>query len=1265
MASVSREVNRQHKSLMIKLCDMMDPNDPTYKNFIYYLESYLPEGMLDRVQQNPTDVFRLMEKRGILKAGDYHKLKEALKASGYINVLDVLKNEEECIARQMRKRSYTDGSMACGSLNIDTATVSSIEPEDISKLRGDLIQAYRNLRCVQVSPLFEKRRFDIDNIYVDLVIEEKQEGSNTQGRSKYVYTQSNVAHSHSKEPIKVTSYKQIFVDGRGSKLKRIYLRGKGGLGKTTFCRKVLHAWCNVHEGRVVVQDSFFQDETVLMMFDLLFYLNLREVSVEETLIEVICAQFPLEDVPNKIILGTLMKEYGDKILFILDGLDEMIVKAKFLENIVTRRVYPNCCFLISSRPWKIAQMELHEGTEIDLLLDLKGFSWINALKFAENIFINCYNDGNIFKQFEADIARIVLAKQLIHVPLLLLFLAVVWYENQKVLPSKLCELYVLFLNLVADRMKEKYKKDPNYWRQICILGDTQFSLPSKISASSLVVNFGEGFLLSLCEVAHHFLLSNEKENSLLFEETELLKAFGDKGEEKLCVALQLGLLSVTDSVSNLYMKTNVSFIHKTMQEFFTALYFIIKPEKLEKFILSLVDLTAVQQNENIIIFLVGLMPKLGSIVLEKVNELCSDCWKTSRSGDSEGELVALEMCQSRHRNEVDISQMLAKEAMSHLLNISDIYCRCQEEVIGEDVLLNISGLCLRHKNIDLHSLNLAFIQSLDVNWTGPISDMDYVLVNLKGLEGLTYLRLCSLNCDLYLPQTGSLTVLILKGVKLSISCCEELGKVLGHCTRLERLNIHCTNLHNCVLDLSNMSKLTSFDIEEVSLSSSCCTLLYSTLAECIQLESLKIFNEDLQNCLLDLSNMTELRDLYLSKVTLSFCSGLSNTLTCCVKMKNLRISNTDLQSCLLDLSAMTDLTELDMYEVMLSRTCCDILGSTLTRCTKLEKLSIHSMHLHNCLLDVANMTKLIILVIINVTLSSSCCDVFSRTLTHCTKLERLDIRNTDLHNYMLNLSNMTELTDLDLRTVTLSSGLTHCTKLERLSIFITDPHSYLLDLSNMTQLISLDISGVTLSQSLMQCTKLHRLGIFRSNLQDFLLDFSTMTELTVLDMLGVNLSIIYCDALGNTLTLCTKLETLTIRNTDLHNCLLDLSGKTELTSMELSKVALSSRCCDVLGKTLTCCTKLMTLRICNTDLHNCWFDLSKLTELRYLMLWKVNVSSDCCDALCSMLTHCTKLETIDMHVNGYFCSWNACRDPFESIEFLMKKETEKLADLKL
>ncbi|KAK3594499.1 hypothetical protein CHS0354_007138 [Potamilus streckersoni] len=961
------------------------------------------------------------------------------------------------------------------SISRKTDEVSTKNMEsDISKLQHNLIQAYRSLRYVQVSPIFEKMRCYIDNICVDLVIEEKEDNSTT----------------------KVTSYKQIFLDERGSNFKRVYFRGKGGLGKTTFCKKVLHAWCNTHEGRRAPQNGYFQDEDVLQIFDLLFYLNLREISVEDNLIEVICRQCPFEEEPNRTTLGTMLSHNGNKVLFILDGLDELIVKTGFIENVLTRRVHPDCSFFVSTRPWKISQMELQKGPEIDLLLDLQGFTTRSAKIFAKNIFENCYKDGNAIKQFNKDIKHNKLATELIHVPLLLLFMAHVWYE-QMTLPSKLHELYIIFLNLLANRMDEKYKKDADH-RNTFTLCETHSPFPSKLSETSLVVNFGEGFLLSLCEVAHHFLLSSQKENSLVFEEKQLLNALGERGKEKLNLALDLGVLSVTDSLSYLVRKTSVSFIHKTVQEFFTAVCLIFNPEKFANFVSSIGDVNEVQQNENIIVFLVGLMPKHGNKVLQKVNEICSNDWETCWNGS----------------NLLDYQQQLYA--------INEMYLRCKGETDGEDVFLDVSCLQLNTKlktDLYLRPWNQSVLQFLNLSWEEDTDDdHETITVDLRRFTELKYLSLSDLNSKLYLPNTNSLTVLIIKNMKLPSSC-DVLGRALLHYTKLPKLEVWFTDLHDCHLELSHMRDLTLLKLWGVTLTCNCWDILFKSLTMCHGLETLDLYRNNIPlSCHLDLSQFK-----VLSQLTLQFkdasnycCDILDWHLTHCTRLKELSLYNAvgygfmgpfmferlavertgclyaqvntasdsteqetleqwnmHLKVCDLDQPAMTQLTRLLLEDVVLSSCCNDILVNTLMHCTQLKSLCLKDTDLQNCLLDLSNMTLLCELTLDKIRWSSSCCDELGRTLKQCTHLQTLTIKNTDLNNCELDLTNMTDLSKLELDNVEMSSSccdvlgrtLTHCTKLTNLTLQNSHLYNCELDLSNMTTLSYLIMENVLLSKS--------------------------------------------------------------------------------------------------------------------------------------------------------------------------------------------------------
>ena len=54
-------------------------------------------------------------------------------------------------------------------------------------------------------------------------------------------------------------------------LKRIFMKGEAGCGKTFFCVKLLDAWCQVKQSGTATDDVLQQCLTV---FDLVFYLPL-------------------------------------------------------------------------------------------------------------------------------------------------------------------------------------------------------------------------------------------------------------------------------------------------------------------------------------------------------------------------------------------------------------------------------------------------------------------------------------------------------------------------------------------------------------------------------------------------------------------------------------------------------------------------------------------------------------------------------------------------------------------------------------------------------------------------------------------------------------------------------------------------------------------------------------------------------------------------------------------------------------------------------
>ncbi|KAL3891858.1 hypothetical protein ACJMK2_004103 [Sinanodonta woodiana] len=506
-----------------------------------------------------------------------------------------------------------------------TAKVSEINiNSDVRDIQLLLLSAYKGVQIISVNAVLDNAVYwkDLEDFYTDIVIEEEEESQRIKNKQQLDKA--------------VTSFRQIF-EKCDWKVTRIILKAPAGQGRSTFCRKVVHTWCSVQKKQLnfLIDDetsdrsetSGLKHEDELLRFDVLLYICLRDISDEKTLMDVVYSQFPLdESQSHRSHIETLIGQAeNNKVLLIMDGLDEMDNSKSFIDKILQKRLYPNLTVLATTRPWKVDELSLIRPAHIDLLLDLRGFSFDNSMLFAKKMFDNYYKDESAMAQFKEDISKNDVIRSLIHVPLLLLFIVQVWYDR-KSFPQTIHELYLEMLDVLVNRYmkgKKRIGKNQAQQDQKWPLESTALNANQKLSKLSLVKHFGDDFLAALCEVANHFPINGSGETSLVFDEEVLLELFGKEGISKLQTALDLGIISKSESRGTFRGKICLTFLHKIVQEFLAAINICCREDRCNMFLNSLKTFEDVLRHEQIIKFAAGISTNQCQKIFEKIYESIS------------------------------------------------------------------------------------------------------------------------------------------------------------------------------------------------------------------------------------------------------------------------------------------------------------------------------------------------------------------------------------------------------------------------------------------------------------------------------------------------------------------------------------------------------------------------------------------------------------------------------------------------------------------
>ncbi|XP_060554206.1 uncharacterized protein LOC132715231 [Ruditapes philippinarum] len=489
----------------------------------------------------------------------------------------------------------------------DVKTLNSSLTEDEKGLQRYLLGFYRKEYVkIPVSPLSTKYRKSVEELYVPL-------------QAQIFFKHKNVA---------ATKLDEVFQQD-GKVMRSIYLTGEAGIGKSTFCRKLISQWCIVTEnvGKIPhdynhVFDGFddytydFEYESLsddsdtysdysslsdqdlstdttgnafsshknnqdplssvakssqineddtnnvsIQMFDFLFFISLRDTYLEVSIEDMVEKQLLFQDSKRVECFKSTINRIPEKCLFILDGLDEWTQPKPLPTHPTVTRGLPlssvsgNYVKLFTTRRWKYESLspciEEHESE-----VRLTGIGKTASKMVIENMLVS---KDQIFA-FETAV-RLSDANDLGSIPLLLKLLICLWQENSKLENSK-TELYCSIINIMLHLAEKR--------NDLSICNQTH-ELPQMLGVFRYIKD-NSNLVFKLSQFAFYSLFKEPYGSTVVFSEFDISQQGLSSGEIHLF--LQTGILTqkCVSSQSTFIPKTSLSFIHKSFQEFFAAVY---------------------------------------------------------------------------------------------------------------------------------------------------------------------------------------------------------------------------------------------------------------------------------------------------------------------------------------------------------------------------------------------------------------------------------------------------------------------------------------------------------------------------------------------------------------------------------------------------------------------------------------------------------------------------------------------------------------------
>ena len=313
------------------------------------------------------------------------------------------------------------------------------------------------------------------------------------------------------------------LDVKEKEKKIIMIEGGPGMGKTTLAINICKCWA--------------KDE-LLRGYDAVVLLTLRdpEIQASKTIGDLLL--IPSDKIRDSV-LEEIIQSHGERICFILEGLDELpnhLKRSPLFTKLIEK--LSKCMLIYTCRPGS-SFPSVHASQTICI----NGFTEESVDEYISKTFENEPEKALKLKSQVHNNPEVI---KILHIPINVAIICLIFFYYLK-LPNRLTELYTLLcLRLI---LRHIVKRTPNVEqiKKLCSLND----LPAEISAE----------FSQLCYIAYKGICDKK----IIFSSADL----HDMGIIENQIS-GLGLLLVAPSTSIYGMKKSYNFLHMTLQEFCAA-----------------------------------------------------------------------------------------------------------------------------------------------------------------------------------------------------------------------------------------------------------------------------------------------------------------------------------------------------------------------------------------------------------------------------------------------------------------------------------------------------------------------------------------------------------------------------------------------------------------------------------------------------------------------------------------------------------------------
>ena len=308
----------------------------------------------------------------------------------------------------------------------------------------------------------------------------------------------------------------------------------------------------------------------------------------------------LEDIENQ-----------ERVLIILDGLDELAEKSKhYVDDLLHRKRLACCYVLATTRQEKGIEVRKQPEFVFNLFLQIEGFTEEDSFEYIRRHFKSADPEhSSKGEKLIEEIKENKLLRDLQENLLNLLLLCIVYQDHEGKLPSSRTNLYQVIV--------------------VCLL--RRYCARHNVKASKEDMDMEKQFqrdIRCLGKLAWNCLLNDR--HSFFEEELEQLESRNEK-----LVARRLGFVYKEESLKVLKPQHEYCFLHKSFQEFLAASYVAHKLRRKKLNVFEHLDFDAVVNKfRQVFVFVCGILCEEATILFAQICEKLKGDWDWLKCSDA-------------------------------------------------------------------------------------------------------------------------------------------------------------------------------------------------------------------------------------------------------------------------------------------------------------------------------------------------------------------------------------------------------------------------------------------------------------------------------------------------------------------------------------------------------------------------------------------------------------------------------------------------------